>query len=205
MASNSKDLEKDNLRSRMRKWRDQTLPEDKHRQKSSRICERLLRQNLIGEDDLLLGYAPIRGEVDLLFLYRQLPESVRLALPRVEGSTLGLYEVKDRSGLARSLEEDKVQEGFVRGHYSIIEPDPDCFTSVYSTQLDSILVPGLVFDRDGRRIGYGSGYYDRLLSSVSYTTRRIGICFEEQIVQEELPENPHDERVDSVVTEGGIQ
>jgi 5-formyltetrahydrofolate cyclo-ligase len=189
----------------VREWRDEVLPEDEHHQKSHELCEILLQENMIGEDELLLGFAPIRKEVDLLPLYRQLSESVRMALPRVERSTLGLYGVEDRSRLVRSLEDDQPAEGFNRGEHEIIEPDPERSTEVVPSQLDSILVPGLVFDREGRRIGYGSGYYDRLLSTVPDRTGRIGVCFEEQVVRNELPEEPHDERVDHVVTEEGIQ
>ena len=198
-------IEKDELRSRMREWRDHQLSEEEYRRKSRALCDVLIDEGLIQSDDVLLGYAPIRHEVDLLPLYRELPESVRLALPRVEGPDLGLYGVLDRSGLIRSLAENRVGESFEHGDHDILEPDPQRSTKVSVDELDSLLVPGLLFDAVGRRIGYGSGYYDRLLSDLPDSARRIGVCFARQVSQNGLPEEPHDQRVDFVVTEEGIQ
>jgi 5-formyltetrahydrofolate cyclo-ligase len=63
-----------------------------------------------------------------------------------------------------------------------------------------ILVPGVAFTRAGQRLGRGGGYYDRLLSALPAKAVRLGVCFELQIV-DELPSEPHDMRVDGVVTE----
>lgn len=62
------------------------------------------------------------------------------------------------------------------------------------------LVPGLAFTPDGRRLGYGGGWYDRLLTSARATAVKIGIAFACQVVPR-LPEEPHDRRVDAVVSE----
>jgi len=63
---------------------------------------------------------------------------------------------------------------------------------------DVVIVPGVAFDLQGYRIGYGKGYYDRLLKKLK--AKRIGICFDIQII-EKIPKHGHDERLDSVITE----
>ncbi|MSQ66608.1 MAG: 5-formyltetrahydrofolate cyclo-ligase [Gammaproteobacteria bacterium] len=72
-------------------------------------------------------------------------------------------------------------------------------TTEYLGQVDCVLVPGLAYTPAGRRLGYGGGYYDRWLA-LQPTARRIGLCFEHQLL-EDLPNQPHDEVVDYVITE----
>ena len=70
-------------------------------------------------------------------------------------------------------------------------------------ELDVVVVPGVAFDREGRRVGYGGGFYDRYLPRVRAETTRIGIGFGAQLlpVGRTLPSGRFDERVDIVVTE----
>jgi 5-formyltetrahydrofolate cyclo-ligase len=87
----------------------------------------------------------------------------------------------------------------VTGQFGIPEPGPEG-SVIAANQLDLILVPGLAFTPDGRRLGRGRGFFDRLLAEVS--AGRCGVAFDWQIV-EELPTEAHDIRVDCVVTPGG--
>jgi 5-formyltetrahydrofolate cyclo-ligase len=66
--------------------------------------------------------------------------------------------------------------------------------------LDVVLVPGLAFTADGRRLGQGGGHYDRFLARLSPRCVTIGICFHEQLV-DDLPIEPHDVLVRLVVTD----
>ena len=68
---------------------------------------------------------------------------------------------------------------------------------------DVIIVPGLGFDRRGYRIGYGGGFYDRLLKKTVKTTVKIGIAFDCQIMRA-LPKEKHDEKIDIIITETKI-
>lgn len=74
---------------------------------------------------------------------------------------------------------------------------------VDAASIDVILVPGLGFDRSGRRLGRGGGHYDRLLAMLPPTTPRIGVCFACQVV-DSIPDEPHDARVDMVVSDAGV-
>ncbi len=69
--------------------------------------------------------------------------------------------------------------------------------------VDLVLVPGLAFDPNGNRLGRGKGYYDRLLSQSSSRTALVALAFEEQIL-ERLPVEPHDVKMDYIVTENRV-
>jgi 5-formyltetrahydrofolate cyclo-ligase len=85
------------------------------------------------------------------------------------------------------------------GYRGISEPAIHC-AAIATTEVDWILVPGVAFDASGRRLGYGGGYYDRLLPHARQDARRVAGAFELQIVQS-VPAAPHDLSVDVVVTE----
>ena len=68
--------------------------------------------------------------------------------------------------------------------------------------IDLVLVPGIAFDMEGHRIGYGYGYYDKFLKKVPKAVK-IGLCFDFQVV-DKVPREEHDVPVDLVVTEKGI-
>lgn len=92
-----------------------------------------------------------------------------------------------------------LQLDLAAGYKGIFEPRADC-TPVALDAIDWMLVPGVAFDASGRRIGYGGGYYDRLLPLLRSDVRRIAGAFEAQIV-EHVPAARHDLRMDAVVTE----
>ena len=85
------------------------------------------------------------------------------------------------------------------GLNGIPEPLAHC-PIVAPAAIDWVLVPGVAFDRTGRRLGYGGGYYDRLLPSVRRDAPRIAGAFSIQIV-ERVPAGPHDTSVDAIITE----
>jgi 5-formyltetrahydrofolate cyclo-ligase len=85
------------------------------------------------------------------------------------------------------------------GYRGIPEPIPTC-PPVPLAAIDWVLVPGVAFDVEGRRIGYGGGYYDRLLPMLGETAARVAGALELQIVAS-VPAAPHDATVDAIVTE----
>ncbi len=87
------------------------------------------------------------------------------------------------------------------GAYGILEPREEHVRRRSPGAVDLALIPGLAFDRRGTRIGYGGGYYDVLLQHLGGSTVALAYAFQ---VVEMLPEEPHDVRVDAVVTENGV-
>lgn len=149
------------------------------------ILERILAlPSYLGAERVAL-YMPIRGEVNLLPLWK--PEKRQFFFPRVSGGHLAFSS-------AGSLQD------FVEGAYGILEPTSD--RTVEASEIDVIFVPGLAFDRYGYRLGYGKGYYDRLIGGCP-DTLFIGVCPKECCI-ERLPVDPWDARVGFVVTQAGI-
>ena len=83
------------------------------------------------------------------------------------------------------------------------EPDDTAFT-VDAADIDIVLVPGLVFDISGERLGRGKGYYDRFLASLPRSTARIGVTTDDSIV-EAVPTDVYDQRVGWLATESGVR
>lgn len=83
---------------------------------------------------------------------------------------------------------------FAVGDFNIMEPQNE----PYKGGFDLIVVPGMAFDRAGNRLGRGRGYYDRFLSKHP-DVRRIGICFDFQLV-DEVPAEPFDIKMDEVIS-----
>jgi len=117
-----------------------------------------------------------------------LRERRRIAVPRVdrETRTLVLHEIAD-------LERD-----IVAGYVGVPEPRP-ALPVVRPGDIDWVLVPGVAFDACCRRLGYGGGFFDRLLPAIRIDAPRIAGAFDVQIV-DEVPAGPLDHRVDGVAT-----
>ncbi len=106
-------------------------------------------------------------------------------MPRTQGETITFRAWKPGDPL-------------VVGRFAIPEPD----AKAKERRPDLILVPLLAFDRDGYRLGYGGGFYDRYLSEhrAKRTIRAIGLAYAGQAL-DQIPREPTDERLDAIVTE----
>jgi len=83
--------------------------------------------------------------------------------------------------------------------FGISEPDGEC-PLIPKEEIDLVLVPAVCYDRKGYRLGFGGGYYDRWLED--FSGFRVGLC-RESVLQDEVPTEPHDSRVDVLITERG--
>ena len=140
--------------------------------------------------NVVAAYASFGSELDTSeFLSRILTDGKQLLLPRInrEQRALELRRVID---LGADL---------VSGVWGIREPAERC-PIVSVDKVEFLLVPGVAFAASGARLGYGGGFYDRLLASLDRRVARIAAAFELQMV-DHLPEGPFDQRVDQVVTE----
>jgi 5-formyltetrahydrofolate cyclo-ligase len=160
---------------------------------SVRIVTAILALSTYQKAGAVLAYASFGTELQTDELLRRvLDDGKALVLPRVERGRLGLYEVRD---LARDL---------APGTWGIREPEPDRCPPADAAGVGFALIPGVAFDRRARRLGYGGGFYDRLLAGgLPEGTPLVSGAFEVQIV-DEVPTDPHDAPVDFVVTEKEI-
>jgi 5-formyltetrahydrofolate cyclo-ligase len=157
------------------------------------IVERIVALPTFAAARCVLLTLAFRSEWDTLPLVRAALAAGKVVVaPRVDAATrmLGLHALRDP---ARDI---------APGHQGIPEPLPDC-PLVASSSIDWVLVPGVAFDRDGRRLGYGGGYYDRLLPLLRPGLPRVAGAFDLQIV-DRVPTGPHDETVATIVTETQI-
>jgi 5-formyltetrahydrofolate cyclo-ligase len=161
---------------------------------SARIFARVLDLDSFRTARTVLAYHSFGSEpATAMFLREVFRRGQTLGLPRVnrQARVLDLYRVSDPG---RDL---------VAGVWGIQEPDPARCSPLPVEELDFVLVPGVAFDADGGRTGHGAGYYDRLLGRCSADAARVAAAFEVQLV-DEVPWEPHDQRVDWVVTEQRI-
>ncbi len=122
-------------------------------------------------------------------LVAALAHAKTVALPRVNLATrmLDLYAIT------------RLEHDVMPGYRGIPEPCAHCAPLDVAT-IDWVLVPGVAFDSDGHRIGYGGGYYDRLLPLLRVDAHRVAGAFELQLV-ERVPAASHDVTVEAIVTE----
>jgi len=133
---------------------------------------------------------PFRNEWDTRVLVRAaLAAGKTVAAPRVDNGSrmLELYAIADP------------ERDVGPSPKGIPEPLSHC-PRVSRDAIDFVVVPGLAFDRDGHRLGYGGGYYDRLLPLLSPRAARVAGAFDLQLVRE-VPVGPNDVGIDAVVTE----
>jgi 5-formyltetrahydrofolate cyclo-ligase len=161
---------------------------------SARITARLLELDSFRAAKCVLAYMSIGSEFDTRALVGHvLAQGKTLLLPRVvRGSrTLALHAVKD---LAQDLQ---------AGVWGIAEPNSKCQEISQPFDFEWVLVPGLAFTPMGDRLGYGAGYYDRLIASCTHKPALIAAAFALQVV-DAVPCTASDQDVDCVVTEDAI-
>jgi len=158
---------------------------------------RLIANRLIGLDQYdrslhMLAYYPFRSEIDTRIIIRDaISRGKKIALPRVGDDNLELFYIKN-------LEED-----LEPGSYDIMEPIPSRCQRAEPSRIDLVIVPGVGFDRKHNRLGYGGGFYDRLLNSIPGNAPRIALSFDLQVI-DKVPVSGHDLKIDMLITESQI-
>ncbi len=166
------------------------LPVEEWQVRSDRLVQHLQASSLFAQATTVLAYFSIRQEPDLKGLWSLAAQSSdkTWGFPRCVGKTLVWH---------RWQPFDPLQAGA----YGILEP---VATSPILTKADLILVPAVACDRRGYRLGYGGGFYDRLLSDPLWAnTPTIGITFA-FAHQERLPQDDWDQPLTAVCTEDGL-
>lgn len=177
------------LRDRVITMRDALAPAVRARA-SRAIAERICALDSWARARAVLLTLPFRSEWDAsIVAARALAAGKLTALPRVDprARMLRLHRIVD---LGRDVGP---------GHLGIPEPHADR-PEVGLVAIDWVLVPGVAFDAAGQRLGYGGGFYDRLLPGLRSAIPRVAGAFEMQLVPA-IPLAPHDCAVDAIVTE----
>ena len=164
-----------------------TMGDEARNGASQEVCRRIGSWPFFQQSRAVLTYMPMRGEADLTRMLLDHPEKNWL-LPRILPDGRMLFHPYDADRL-------------VRHPYGMLEPAPE-LPAVPAEGIELVLVPGLAYDRQGWRLGYGGGYFDRFLAAVENCIR-LGVTYN-ALLFDHLPHDKHDVPVQYVVTEAGF-
>lgn len=157
--------------------------------KSLQLCQHLQTAPIFTTAQTVLAYFSVRQEPDLAPLFGL---DKTWGFPRCVGQDLTWHQWSADSAWPRQ-----------QNRYGIWEPHPAA-PPIAAAQVDLILVPAIACDFRGYRLGYGGGFYDRLLSASPWQSQyTVGIIFETARVPE-LPKDAWDQRLNAVCTENGF-
>ncbi len=188
--------EKDELRSRYREIRN-GIPSGTQVLKSVAIWKYFFELEEYKKAETVMIYSDIKSEVKTnVFAERIISDGKHVVFPvtDLEKKELYPYEITDTSQL-------KVQA------YGIMEPsikliDEGVVKPVSKADIDIVMVPGIVFDMFGDRIGYGGGYYDKFLED--FKGLKVGVTYSECMCYS-VPAEENDIRMDMLITEAGCE
>lgn len=157
---------------------------------SAQIAERLLSLPEIEHASVVMVFWSFGSEPGTASIVEALnARAVRVALPRIVGGELEPHTFAPG---------DAVTETTFGAH------EPSSGERLDPSVIDVVVAPGVAFDRSGRRVGYGGGFYDRFFPRTRPDTLRIGIAFDVQLIEGDLPSGHFDLGLDGVVTESGV-
>ena len=182
--------EKNRIRSLYKEKRAAISAEEKQRRDAA-ICKRFLSLSSYRFADTILLYSPLKNEIDTLpIALDALEKGKKIAYPRcIEGNEMVYHYITSPNQLAS-------------GKYGIFEPSPEL--PLFSPSDEGIalcVLPAIVYDKRGFRLGYGKGYYDRFLSSFKGT--KAGLIYSDFIV-DKIPVGRFDLCSDVIITEKGV-
>jgi 5-formyltetrahydrofolate cyclo-ligase len=141
--------------------------------------------------NILICY-PFRGEINTKIIIEDaLNKGKKIILPRVDKNKLNLYFV---SNLKDQLE---------KGAYGIMEPAPLLCKRARAADIDLAVIPGIGFDKNFNRLGYGGGFFDRLLPYLPKRVKKVALCFDIQVMPD-IPVTRNDKKIDILITESKI-
>ena len=165
------------------------IPAEKKKEMDSAICRRLASTVSFRFADTVMLYSALPSEIDMTeIIDLALSQGKRVLLPRCIPNTphMNFHEIHSTDELEK-------------GSFSIMEPKADSHIFV-PTETDKTIciIPGVIYDTEGHRVGYGKGYYDRYLSDKP--VQKIGVVYDDFILSS-LPHGRFDLAVDLIITE----
>lgn len=172
----------------------QSIPVDQWRHQSDRICHHLSDWPSFQQAQTVLAYFSFRQEPDLSPLFA-LPK--RWGFPRCGDQEITWHQWSPPGA------DPTAAPPLPIGAHGIVEPHAEA-PKLHSNEVDLILVPAVACDRQGYRLGYGGGYYDRMFSQPAWAGKpTVGILFHEAQLPQ-LPRDPWDKPLQAMCTEAGL-
>lgn len=169
-----------------------SLETQQHEQINKGILKNILSMPEYIESLTILSYVSIKDEAGTLdLLTHSINAGKQVAVPLCDRSlpVMDFFYIQSVAEL-------------VKGCYGLLEPASDSGRKYSGGGRTICFLPGLCFDRNGGRLGYGKGYYDRYLQN--FTGITAGLCFSGLLSDTPLPQGPFDRPVDILVTEKGV-
>ncbi len=181
------------------------LTEEQVQEWSLQLKEKFCGLDVYKEAECIYVYMTYNKEVQTMPIIEQaLADGKRVAAPLTLASGTTLYDDGRPKRDYMEFIYLHSMDDCVPGYMGIPEPDEELIKNDPSRIADEknvlILMPGLAFDRNRCRIGYGGGFYDKYLSQHADTVfTKVALCFDFQMY-EEIPTEPHDEKMDMVIS-----
>ena len=180
---------KSQIRADMKAFLSGLSPADRHA-RSVAACQQLAATHEFKNAQMIMIYLSMPTELETGTLaVRAWQEGKSIAVPRVDWNGQRMEPVEIRS----------LDVGIRTTGPGVREPITG--TVVPLRMIDLIVVPGQAFDRQGRRVGRGRGFYDRFLAQQDIQALRCGLCFHEQVLPNAIPAEPHDMLMNLVITD----
>ena len=163
------------------------MPIDLLEEKSRKIAEKVKSHPAYQQADTVLAYIDSKGEVQTKAIIEDAwAKGKKVAVPKVHGDIMEFYLISS-------------YEQLEAGAFGILEPMESCEVVTNVPEKAVVLMPGVAFDRNGNRIGYGKGYYDKYFSKYP-ESYKIALAFSMQIV-DKIPADEFDIKADCVIIE----
>jgi len=160
--------------------------------KNKVITDNLLKSDEYKDSNTIFIYYPFRKEIDTRKIIKDaLAKNKKVVLPKVSGSEIKLFFLTD------------AKKELKPGVFGILEPDSSFCLKADLKNIDLVIIPGLCFDLNFNRIGYGGGFYDRILEKLSTKVKIVALAFDLQIFNN-IPACLHDKKIDMIITESNI-
>ena len=151
--------------------------------KDDMIFKNLLKSIDFSKYNQILIYVSTEEEVDTLNIIKYFLSTKKIAVPKVENGVMDFYYIKSLSELKR-------------GFYNILEPITNNKVEDYSNSI--CITPGICFSKEGYRIGYGGGFYDKFFSE--HKMYSVGLCYKVCLL-DKIEIDEYDKKVDVIITE----
>lgn len=159
------------------------LTNDYRDSSTNTIFATLEEQNFFKSSEKIFIYVGFGSEILTETFIKKLINKKQIFVPKIENGKMNLIRLKSWDDLAP-------------GHFGVLEPTSSDY---YEGKIDLVITPSIVFDKNGYRLGYGKGYYDKYFSSREYDIS-VGLSYH-KLLQENVPREEHDKQVDIIITE----